>query len=221
MHIAQAIERDGYIIVPNVLNAETVERLIQEFSDGTHATRNLLRFPTIQHLSRSREVRSLVQQVLGEGCFAVRGTFFDKNPDANWKVPWHQDRMIPVREKSEAEDFRLWCVKEGIAFVQPPLGVMENVLAIRLHLDEVDEHNGPLRVIPGSHRAGFIADREVSKWRKHQEVTCICPKGSALLMRPLLLHASSPAKEPRHRRVIHLEFAAARLPGKVDWYEQI
>jgi hypothetical protein len=36
-------------------------------------------------------------------------------------------------------------------------------------------------------------------------------------MRPLLLHASSPAADPRHRRVIHLEFAAEPLPGGLEW----
>lgn len=38
-------------------------------------------------------------------------------------------------------------------------------------------------------------------------------------MRPLLLHASSPAASPGHRRVLHVEYAAAGLPGGLQWYE--
>ncbi|HUR36528.1 MAG TPA: phytanoyl-CoA dioxygenase family protein [Terriglobales bacterium] len=163
----------------------------------------------------------MVNQVLGAGCFAVRGTFFDKVPGANWKVPMHQDRMVPVRERKEAHGFSLWSVKEGVQFVQPPAEVMQEMLAVRLHLDDADENNGPLRVIPGSHRHGFIPDSEIDNWRETKSVTCICPRGSALLMRPLLLHASSPAKEPRHRRVIHLEFAVQQLPSGLHWKDAV
>jgi ectoine hydroxylase-related dioxygenase (phytanoyl-CoA dioxygenase family) len=219
--LLERIERDGYAIVPAVLDDDTVVRLTREFLGGTHAVRNLLQLPSIQELARSKVLRSLIEQVLGAGCFAVRGTFFDKIPQANWKVPWHQDRMIPVRQRSEANGFRLWSVKEGVTFVQPPIEVMNNILAVRLHLDEVDEHNAPLRVLPGSHRAGYISDSRLGDWQGYKEVICICPKGSALLMRPLLLHASSPAKEPAHRRVIHLEFAASELPDGIHWYEQV
>ena len=35
-----------------------------------------------------------------------------------------------------------------------------------------------------------------------------------------LLQASSPALEPEHRRVVHLEFAADELPGDLAWYDR-
>jgi hypothetical protein len=37
--------------------------------------------------------------------------------------------------------------------------------------------------------------------------------GDALVMRPLLLHASSVSREPRHRRVLHFDYAVGELAG--------
>jgi hypothetical protein len=38
-------------------------------------------------------------------------------------------------------------------------------------------------------------------------------------MRPLLLHASSRSKTTRHRRILHLEYAAFTLPAGLAWHE--
>jgi len=55
--------------------------------------------------------------------------------------------------------------------------------------------------------------REVEYWKQHQPpVPCTVNKGGALLMRPLLLHSST-AANPRHRRVLHLEYSSIDLPG--------
>src|SRR5205814_8024343 len=81
--------------------------------------------------------------------------------------------------------------------------------------------NGPLRVLPGSHRAGLLRASEIDAWRQRvAELSCIVLRGGLLVMRPLLLHASSPAKSPAHRRVIHVEYAATHLFGGLEWFEQ-
>jgi ectoine hydroxylase-related dioxygenase (phytanoyl-CoA dioxygenase family) len=72
-------------------------------------------------------------------------------------------------------------------------------------------------VIPGSHRHGKLSHVQIQGWREQEEATCLVPQGGALLMRPLLLHASSAAQVPGHRRVIHLEYAADPLPGGLEW----
>jgi ectoine hydroxylase-related dioxygenase (phytanoyl-CoA dioxygenase family) len=148
----------------------------------------------------------------------VRGILFDKLPEANWKVPWHQDLSIAVRGRVDVAGFGPWSVKAGVPHVQPPLPLLENMLALRLHLDDCDAANGPLRVIPRSHTGGRLSPTAIRAWRSQQAaVACLVPRGGALLMRPLLLHASSPALRPGHRRVIHLEFAAEGLPGGLQW----
>lgn len=215
--VAKAVHHYGFAIVPDCFDPETLDELRKEFSSHPHGVRNLLAISSVQRLARSKIIHSLVTEVLGENAFAVRGTLFDKLPDANWKVPWHQDRVIPVRERLDAPGFRLWSVKEGVVHVQPPVDVMEQILAVRIHLDDVDEGNGPLRVIPGSHTAGYISDSQLDVWKQKERITCVCTKGSILLMRPLLLHASSQCSKPDHRRVIHLEFTTQGLPGDLQW----
>jgi ectoine hydroxylase-related dioxygenase (phytanoyl-CoA dioxygenase family) len=90
---------------------------------------------------------------------------------------------------------------------------------MRLHLDATDEANGALRVIAGSHRHGRLESNVMRNLKQRSEVVlCRVPKGGALLMRPLLVHASSAGSQPTHRRVIHLEFSADHLPGGLEWF---
>ena len=89
---------------------------------------------------------------------------------------------------------------------------------MRLHLDDCGADNAPLRVISCSHRHGVLDGEDVERVREAGEIaTCVVRAGGALLMRPLLLHASSPAIAPGHRRVIHLEWAASDLPHGLEW----
>ncbi|HZZ44802.1 MAG TPA: phytanoyl-CoA dioxygenase family protein [Tepidisphaeraceae bacterium] len=227
------IERDGFAVVPTVVGAEIVEKILSAvvMSDGdgrqragkVYAVRDLLRqVPAVAELSWSMALRKLVEPVLGEGALAVRGILFDKTDGANWKVPWHQDLSIAVREKRETPGYGPWSVKGEIPHVQPPVGVLERMLTVRLHLDDCDEANGPLRVVPGSHVAGVMNREQVDKWRERGPVVeCHVRAGGAVVMRPMILHASSPAKEPRHRRVIHIEYASGKLESGLEWFEAL
>jgi len=162
-----------------------------------------------------------METVLGPKCFAVRAIFFNKTRRSNWKVVWHQDLTIAVRQRSDVDGFGPWTLKAGVLHVQPPAEVMNDMLAIRLHLDESGLDNGPLRVISGSHREGRLSAGQIGSCEKGNSVTCTVPKGGALVMRPLLLHASSACATPKSRRVIHIEFAAAELPHGLDWNDTV
>ena len=222
-------EEDGYAVLPSMVDAETVAGLIAALdeADGEgvrrresiYAVRNLLEdVPAVRDLARSPAVRALVQSVLGPDAFAVRGILFDKTPDANWKVTWHQDLSIAVREQKDVPGFGAWSEKAGVTHVQPPASVLERMLTVRVHLDRCGPNNGPVNVIPGSHRGGRLMPVQVQAWRATKAPVATCTNaGGILLMRPLLLHASSAATEPAHRRVIHLEFAADPLPGGLEW----
>jgi ectoine hydroxylase-related dioxygenase (phytanoyl-CoA dioxygenase family) len=98
---------------------------------------------------------------------------------------------------------------------------MERMVALRIHLDDCGALDGPLRVLSGTHRQRFLSDEQILGWAKENAVTCIADRGDAILMRPLLLHASSAAVVPTNRRVIHIEFAAEDLPDGMEWYERI
>lgn len=228
--LSERVRRDGFAVEPGVFE----ERALTSFEKslaavasgagvlrrgGVYAIRNLLEvLPAAHELARSPAVRALVEPVIGADCFPVRGIFFDKTPTAPWKVAWHQDLSIAVRERLEVEGFGPWSVKASVVYVQPPARVLEGMLAVRLHLDDCDESNGPLKVLPGSHLSGRLTAEEISHRREDIEpVTCVVARGGAVLMRPLLLHSSPAPSAPRRRRVIHLEFAAAPLPCGLEW----
>ena len=215
------LEQDGFAVVPACLDEAAVDRLCEQFDDTRYAQRNLLSVPSVLGLAMSRPVRELIEPFLGPRCFAVRGIFFNKTRGSNWKVMWHQDLTIAVREREDVDGFGPWTVKAGVLHVQPPPDIMSGILAIRLHLDESGLENGPLRVIAGSHREGRLSAEQIASWEKKNSVICAVPKGGALLMRPLLLHASSACVISKSRRVIHLEFAATDLPNGLEWHVRI
>jgi len=226
-HFAQ----HGFAVIENVLDDTVVaglHRAIVHAADSspshqragsTYGMRNLLdQVPAVRDLANSPDLQKLIEPVLGRDAFAVKATLFDKTPDANWKVAWHQDTTICVRERIEVPGFQAWSVKDGVVNVQPPDDVLSSIMTIRLHLDDCGADNGALRVLPGSHQAGRLSAEDVDRWRtENTPVTCAVRRGGALLMRPLTLHASSAAQNPGHRRVIHLEFAASGLPGGLAW----
>jgi len=144
----RTVEEGGFAVVPQCLSEQMVEHLCSYLGHTKHAQRSLLDVPAVRELAVSEPVRQLANAVLGERCFAVRGILFNKTPDSNWKVVWHQDRTIAVRERKDAALFGPWSMKAGVPHVQPPSSVMAKMLAIRVHLDESRESNGPLRVIP-------------------------------------------------------------------------
>jgi ectoine hydroxylase-related dioxygenase (phytanoyl-CoA dioxygenase family) len=218
----QNLEEDGFAIIPECLTQETVEQLCSSLSQTKHAQRNLLEIPIVRELAVSEPVKRLAASILGNRCFAVRAILFNKTSTSNWKVVWHQDRTIAVRERKDVPDFGPWSLKAGVLHVQPPASVMAKMLAVRLHLDESHGNNGPLRVIPGSHHAVCRSAEEIAVWKERPSVVCTVPKGGAIIMRPLLVHASSAASakgEPR--RVVHLEFAADELSNGLQWYERV
>jgi hypothetical protein len=230
--ISNQIGSEGYATQEGVLSEHEVEELIhaiEQRQDGEglqrrgriFAVRNLLDLAEIRRLADSTPVRDLVRAILGDEAFPVRGILFDKIPEANWKVPWHQDVTIAVQERRDIEGYGPWSTKAGILHVQPPASVLEKMVSIRLHLDACDELNGALHVIPKSHRSGRIDESEIPFILAQSQVQVCCVGcGGALLMRPLLLHASSASQTPAHRRVIHLDFACEQLPSPLRWLSE-
>lgn len=231
--VTDAFHADGFAVIPAVLLDEEGDALAKESSalfnhqqgnsrSRIGGVRNLMsRSSRVSELAHSSKLISLVEQLTGRRAFPVRAIFFDKTPTSNWKVPWHQDLTIAVKERIETEGFGPWSMKEGLCHVQPPVAILESMIAIRLHLDDCSEANGALRVIPRSHLKGELTSTEIAEMTSAGEVvTCEVSKNGALAMRPLLLHASSPATSPSHRRVLHIEYACDSLPSGLQWFEQ-
>lgn len=211
--VANELERLRVALANLVLAGGTVRE------KSSNARRLLECCDDVRKLAASQAVRQLVEPVLGPDAFAVRGLLFDKVESANWRVGWHQDLMVPVVEQVDAPGYSAWSTKAGVAHVRPPADVLAAMLTLRVHLDDCPTQNGPLEVLPGSHRCGIVPESQVRDTIDPSRVaTCTAVAGDVLLMRPLLLHASKVSTQPQHRRVVHLEFASEALPGGVTWY---
>lgn len=160
----------------------------------------------------------LANALIGPGARATKLTLFNKKPEANWKIRWHQDVTITVKERRPVAGFEAWSEKEGVLHVRPPVAILEGLIALRLHLDPTPQANGALRVIPGSHRRGRLSRADIRHCREESsQVICEVAAGGVMAMRPLLLHASSAARAPSNRRVLHFEYASRALPGELRW----
>lgn len=217
--VDERLHRDGFCMVHNVVDDVACDHLISAIGDAPrHRTRagrrGLFSLPSVVAVARAPAIRALIDPLLGLHGRAVRATLFDKVEQANWRVPWHRDRTIALRQRLPVPGFSAWSVKEGVPHATPPRSLLEAMVSLRLHLDPVDGDNAPLLVLPGSHlQDGDVGDESLA-------LAITAPRGSVLVMRPLLVHASAPAQVPGHRRVLHLDFAAVDLPGGLEWAER-
>jgi ectoine hydroxylase-related dioxygenase (phytanoyl-CoA dioxygenase family) len=222
------LETNGFSIIPNTISDEIIANLLDALSNlptnqnkrGIYGVRNLLNLsPKVRKFAESKVVRKIVEKYLGKEAKIVRAIYFDKTENANWKVPWHQDLTISVREKIDTKGFTAWTMKAGIHHVQPPIKFLERMLTLRFHLDDADETNGALKVFANSHKSGRLDATKIQVVKSNNTATlCVTKKGDCLLMKPLIVHSSSSGTSPKNRRVIHLEFSADSLPNGLQFY---
>jgi ectoine hydroxylase-related dioxygenase (phytanoyl-CoA dioxygenase family) len=214
------IRVNGFAIVERVFSSSTIEKIVAALGSVSAGMRQPhTRNTAIAEFVFAAEIQELVTPALGSDVRPVRSILFDKTAEKNWGVPWHQDLTIAVAERREVAGFIGWSMKDGVHHVQAPREILERMLTVRLHLDDCGLENGPLRVLPGTHTQGWLDTELIDRCKRDiQEQVCIAGRGGAVLMRPLLLHASSKATKPGHRRVLHLEFAAGDFPGGLRFY---
>ncbi|QQP96352.1 phytanoyl-CoA dioxygenase family protein [Lysobacter enzymogenes] len=220
-----SLQRDGYAYWPQAFDAHDATALaaLRHACEGAAADsgpdpdagdRDLLREPWCGELAARLRERLAGAGLLAQDAVAVQCTLFRKSANRNWKVTLHQDLSIPVAARVQDARLSAWSRKQGGHFVQPPAELLERLLAVRLHLDPCGPGDGPLRVVPGSHRHGRLDAAAAAALRASQgETACTAQRGDLLIMRPLLLHASSKATRPQgRRRVLHFLYGP-REPG--------
>jgi ectoine hydroxylase-related dioxygenase (phytanoyl-CoA dioxygenase family) len=221
MTLNARIEQNGYEVLPELGSKSQAEILMGELTDAglprsRAGIRHVMSHPGVSEIAHAEKVLCIVKAVLGEAAIPFRATLFDKSPNSNWLVMWHQDTALPLSQRGQADGWGPWSVKDGVTYAHAPANALERVMAVRIHLDDSTLNNGPLRILPGTHRAGVLTDEEIHKLSEDvRAVDCPIPKGGVILMRPLVVHASSKSTSDEPRRVIHIEYAAQReiLPG--------
>jgi hypothetical protein len=213
----------GFLIVDNVFTRAAMEGILRALAaadlDRTKAgARHVLSVPAVRQLALDSRMVGIARQFVGPLATAFRATLFDKSAQANWLVIWHQDTALPLRERIDEPTWGPWSNKAGVLYAHAPAWALEQVVALRVSLDDSLATNGPLRVLPATHRRGLLGDRQIEQFaREIAAVECVAPSGGVVAMCPLTLHASSKVVEDRPRRILHIEYAAGlRLAPGVE-----
>jgi ectoine hydroxylase-related dioxygenase (phytanoyl-CoA dioxygenase family) len=226
------LTKNGFTILENLYTQEEIE-LIQraiEQADNSDSvfrkTENLFAIrqffkavPNAFDLVMNEKLKSIVCNLFGDDFFVVKSIYFDKPQQSNWFVAYHQDLTISVDRKLSLEGFGPWTVKQNQFAVQPPVEMLEKGFTVRIHLDDTDQHNGALNVVPKSHVKGIYRSETID-WTTEEEISCVVPAGGIMIMKPLLLHSSARTTNGKRRRVIHIEFSNQVLPEGLNWSER-
>ncbi len=199
-------------------DVEALTRLAEQQLDDRPGVRLSGLAPLDALLSAEGRLGGLARKILGADARPVRAVLFDKSPEVNWIVAWHQDRTIALEARHEMEGFEPWSVKDGTVHVEPPFELIERMLTLRAHIDPCDVDNAPLVIARGSHRWGKAAAGDAARLAQTGErLVCLAEPGDVWAYSTSILHMSERARRPRRRRVLQVDFSAEVLPLPLRW----
>ena len=229
----EEVEKSGYSIIDAVFSSNKIEAIIREIEKESNSSRGTFRkskdlfairqflkeIPSVEKILFNDALKKVLESFLGKNYFVVKSIYFDKPGESNSFVAYHQDLTISVDKKLEIEGFSNWTVKQNQFSVQPNEEILKSIFTIRIHLDDTNEENGALKVIPESHDEGVVR-LDTFDFKNHKEISCNVPKGGIMIMKGLLFHATNKTTNNERRRVIHLEFSNINLPEELSWSEK-
>ncbi len=211
------LETDGVLWVRSALNEAELCAIEGALKDVSGSKRVSPGHQLVDKLISCQTLRSIVESA-GYHPEPVRIVTFDKRIAANWGLPWHQDRVVAVKEKETTEGVSNWSCKNGVWHCEPPLDILQKMIFIRLHLDPVTDESGGLEILPGTHKLGYIAAHEAAGVAEVKKpLLCLAERGDVLILKALTLHRSLLSSSKRSRRAIRLDYAATDLPGNLSW----
>lgn len=225
----EQFHRDGFLVVEGVLSSGEIAALQQDFDQWVEESRGhdqgwgetidgRARFdleadhrpdhPSLRRVSSPTEISTAYQQValhskmalIAAKLIGASGSRFhhskinSKLPHTATQVKWHQD--FPFTPHSN-----------------------DDIVTALLMVSDVTPQNGPLNVVPGSHKGplwshwhdqrftGAVADQVVEQ-HCQAPVACFGPAGSVCFMHTRLLHASSPNETELPRTLFISVYAA-------------
>ena len=151
-------------------------------------------------------------QALGVDASPVRLVAFNKSADANWSVPWHQDRVVAVRQRIDVEGYGKWTNKQAFWHCEGPETLLSKMIFVRVHLDAQTAQNGAMELALGSHRNGYVpADKAHALANSCEIEACLAEPGDVLIVHALTLHRSGSANVPTARRALRIDYAPRSL----------
>jgi ectoine hydroxylase-related dioxygenase (phytanoyl-CoA dioxygenase family) len=199
LNIKEEILSNGFAIIDKVFTDKEIDDLLQiislvDISKSTFRKKNNLfairqffkEIPESFNIIFNEKLKSIILEIFGSKFFVVKSIYFDKPKESNWFVSYHQDLTISVDKKIDTQGFKLWTLKQNQFAVQPPIQILKDNFTIRIHLDDTNEENGALKIIPKSHNKDIYTPEKINEQIKNEYV-CKVKKGGIMLMKPLLL----------------------------------
>ena len=216
----------GFVLCPSAVSEAALVRLLDACastpeadqsrhpSGATYGIRGLL-WSSVGLRSELDDcgVSAIARSAIGRTAFPVDAIFFDKQSDANWSVPGHQDRLMPVDADSPVPK----TIRRGIAYAEPSSQTLGTLVALRVHFDPVGSEGGALEVVAGSHRLGVLPSEAIRETPLGEYRPCPAARGDVLVLRPLLLHRSGRLVGTGHRRVLHVVYASEQPTDGPRW----
>ena len=214
-----AYHRDGFLLVENAVSAAQLAALQQDFAGWVAESRQRAaaygeildgrpRFdverghtaerPALRRVNSPQEVSAayfevmaqsrltdIIADLIGPNVKFHHAKINSKLPGAATAVKWHQDFSFTPHSN-------------------------DDLCTALLFVDEVTDHNGPLEVLPGSHRGAIHSlwhagtftgaiDDAVAADCQARAVRCVGPAGAVCLMHTRLLHGSAPNRSASPR----------------------
>lgn len=195
--ITNDIQQNGYAVLPGLLDAQWIERLKREEQRFTKQKVGPLGVQ-LQLADQSAAIREFIQQgpqlpividVLGPDVCYTHQQFITKHPDEKQRteIPWHQDN--------------------GFGRLEPPRD-----LTVWITLDDCDESNGCLWVLPGSHRLGLLTHHQkfglmaADTETQGEGVALPLKAGDGVIFGGLLLHRSLANSTDKPRVAMYVRY---------------
>ncbi|MBT1698061.1 phytanoyl-CoA dioxygenase family protein [Fulvivirgaceae bacterium PWU4] len=216
--------QQGFAVVQQYFTTQTLDDLLREYDrieTGAPSMDNLLnRSDVVRDMAFEPRILNLVKSVIGGAAIPVTAFFLNKTQDNNWTLPWHQDIKVAVDSFAEAEGYSGWTNESGILHVIPPPRFLDKMLSVRFNLDDSDDENGGLQVLPGTHQEGLLSNEDLDhKVKTIAPLLCVSPAGSITLLKALTVHRSEASRTLRNRRILQIEYCGERLHDSLKFYD--
>ncbi|MZQ86062.1 phytanoyl-CoA dioxygenase family protein [Paenibacillus sp. 5J-6] len=212
----QFYEDYGYLLsLPVVFSGEEVKELQQGYEQltallqgdenpsdimGWHKTSRWL-----YDICAHPQIINYVEGVLGSNFYLAASEFITKSPHSDKVVPWHQDSYY-------------WST------------ALNNTVTVWLAFTDVDEANGAMKVIPGTHKAGVIQHKiagedailsfelDQGTFSEKDAVSMIIPAGGISMHVDSLIHGSGPNTSERWRNGFVIRYSKTMVQWDPQTY---
>ncbi len=195
--MAARYDRDGFLIIPDLLGAEECDTLKAEARAvlARHASPGASVYvhvavvsPVYRALAEDPRLMDVLTPVMPDGVMFLSDKIVYKSADKTFATPWHIDCFYWRNTRPK--------------------------LSVWIPLDDATAENGTLTVVPGSHKKDWqvvkkgLANGEFhdeignADWSEGDVVTCAIERGTAIVFSDRLVHGSTRNTSGRDRFAI-------------------